>query len=230
MSRSGRLFLLMDALRGNRRPVTAAVLAERLGVSERTIYRDIRTLSELGAPVEGEAGIGFMLRAGTFLPPLMFNADELEALVLGARWVRRQGDAGLAEAASNALAKIATATPTDLRDSMADTSLWVAAGRDPGDSSTFVQPAREAIRHEHKLRIAYRDESGAESARVVWPFALAFFEGKRVLAAWCELRAALRHFRIDRIASADPTGERYPRRRRELLDAWRIEYNIPEDS
>ncbi len=151
MSRTGRLFLLMDALRARRRPVTAAVLAGELGVSERTIYRDIQTLAGLGAPVEGEAGVGYMLRAGFFLPPLMFGADELEALVLGARWVRRQGDAGLAAAASNALAKIATATPKDLRDTMADTSLWVPMGPVDAAHDAQVGPARAAIREERKL-------------------------------------------------------------------------------
>ena len=230
MSRTGRLFLLMDALRGNRRPVTAAVLAEKLGVSERTIYRDIQTLASLGAPIEGEAGVGFLLRAGMFLPPLMFNPDELEALVLGARWVRQQGDSGLAAAATNALAKIATATPRDLRDTMAETSLWVPPRPETAINEAFMVPAREAIRNEHKLRIAYRDEQGAPSDRVVWPFALAFFEGRRILAAHCELRSAFRHFRIDRIADAVPTGERYPAQRRELLARWRADICFYEDS
>ncbi|TFW31991.1 YafY family transcriptional regulator [Massilia horti] len=220
----------MDALRGNRRPVTAAALAERLGVSERTIYRDIQTLAQLGAPVEGEAGVGYLLRAGFFLPPLMFNADELEALVLGARWVRRQGDPALAGAAASALAKIATATPSDLRDHMADTSLWVPIGGTRGAVDPFVQPAREAIRRQHKLRICYRDEQGAASERVVWPFALAFFEGRRLLAAWCELREAMRHFRIDRIEQLLALQERYPRRRHELLQEWRQQVGIREDS
>src|SRR5437868_3261672 len=126
MSRTSRLFKLMDALRGHRRPVTAAQLAEDLTVSVRTVYRDIQTLIDLGAPVEGEAGLGYLLRAGFFLPPLMFGEDELEALVLGARWVARQSDTGLTQAASNALAKIAAASPKDLRDAMANTGLWVA--------------------------------------------------------------------------------------------------------
>jgi len=104
VSRTSRLFMLLDALRGHRRPVTATRLAEALSVSLRTIYRDIGTLVELGAPIDGEAGIGYVLRAGFFLPPLMFTEDELEALVLGARWVERQGDAGLARAAGTALA------------------------------------------------------------------------------------------------------------------------------
>jgi len=230
VSRTNRLFLLLDALRGNRRPVTAAALAEQLKVSERTIYRDIQTLAELGAPVEGEAGVGYMMRAGLFLPPLMFTADELEALVLGARWVKRQGDDGLAAAAASALAKIATATPNDLRDIMADTSLWVPLGQATAEDSAYVRPAREAIRHQHKLRIAYRDEHGADSERTVWPFALAFFDGKRLLAAWCELRGAIRHFRIDRIVRADVTDVRYPERRRDLILRWRREHDIAEDS
>ena len=233
MSRSGRLFLLMDAMRAKRVPVTAAQLAQQLGVSERTIYRDIQTLAELGAPLQGEAGIGYVLRRGVFLPPLMFDPDELEALVLGARWVRRQGDAGLAQAAGNALAKIAAASPRDLRDNMADTSLWVPLGR-PADGSEpadrFVQPVREAIRHEQKLTLGYQDERGMATRRTVWPFALAFFEGKRLLAAWCELRGDYRHFRIDRIASVDGNGERYPTRRHALLDTWRKVHDIDPES
>jgi predicted DNA-binding transcriptional regulator YafY len=230
MSRTGRLFQLMDALRGSRRPVTAAALAERLGVSERTIYRDIQSLAQLGAPVEGSAGVGYVLRTGFFLPPLMFDADELEALVLGARWVRRQGDPALAQAASNALAKIATATPKDLRDHMAETSLWVPVGHEEPAIDAYVQPAREAIRRQHKLHISYRDEDGNDSQRVVWPFALAFFQGRRMLAAWCELRGAIRHFRIDRIQQASAIEQRYPTARHVLLRQWRQENRIPEDS
>jgi predicted DNA-binding transcriptional regulator YafY len=231
MSRTGRLFQLMDALRGNRRPVTAAALAEKLGVSERTIYRDIQSLAQLGAPVEGSAGVGYLLRAGFFLPPLMFDADELEALVLGARWVKHQGDEALADAAKRALAKIATATPSDLRDHMAETSLWVPVG--PSGKKVvdpFLRPAREAIRRQYKLRIDYRDENGATSERTVWPFALAFFQDRRILAAWCELRAANRHFRVDRIAGVHATDERYPRPRHELLRAWRAEIGAMQDS
>ena len=219
----------MDALRGHRRAVTAANLAARLGVSERTIYRDIQTLSELGAPIEGEAGVGYMLKAGFFLPPLMFGADELEALVLGARWVRRQGDEALAQAATNALAKIANATPKDLRDEIADTSLWVPVGASGNENDAFVRPAREAIRHQHKLSIDYQTEAGQQSQRCVWPFALAFFEGRRVLAAWCELRDDFRHFRLDRIGAARSDGERYPVQRQLLIKRWRAHHGIPDD-
>lgn len=126
MSRTSRMFLLMDALRAHRRPVTAAHLANELAVSVRTIYRDVQTLIELGAPVDSEAGLGYVLRAGFFLPPLMFAEDEIEALILGARWVQQQGDDALAKAAAAALAKIATATPKDLRDKIAESKLPIA--------------------------------------------------------------------------------------------------------
>lgn len=227
MSRTNRLFLLMDALRGHRRPVTAASLAERMKVSERTIYRDIQTLVGLGAPIQGEAGVGFLLRSGMFLPPLMFDADELEALVLGARWVRQQGDAGLASAATNALAKIATASPADLRDRLAQTSLYVPPPCDPM-LDAFQTPLREAIRREHKLLLRYSDQHGQASERVVWPFALAFFEGRRVLAAWCELRAAIRHFRVDRVCGATELAQRYTTPRQDLLARWRREMGVDD--
>jgi predicted DNA-binding transcriptional regulator YafY len=236
MSRSSRLILLMDAMRARRVPVTALQLAQQLGVSERTVYRDIQTLAELGAPLQGEAGVGYLLRRGAFLPPLMFDADELEALVLGARWVRGQGDPGLARAADSALAKIAAAAPSDLRDRIAGTSLWVpptGAGLSDAQQqqeNRHVQAVREAIRHEHKLCLDYEDERGAATRRTVWPFALAYFEGRRLLAAWCELRGGNRHFRIDRIAAVVGEGQRYPTPRHALLAVWRRENGIESDS
>src|ERR1700742_3520241 len=116
MDKTERLFSIMDALRRRGRPVTAAALAEEQGVSVRTLYRDVQTLIGLGAPIDGEAGIGYILKPGFFLPPLMFSPDELEALVLGARWVEARPDAALGNAARTALGKIATASPEDLRD------------------------------------------------------------------------------------------------------------------
>ena len=150
MSRSSRLFTLLDTLRGYRRAVTAARLAEQLGVSERTIYRDLQMLAGMGAPISGEAGVGYVLKAGMFLPPLMFGPDEIEALVLGARWVRKQGDADLADAAQKVLDKIATHTPKDLRDHMAETSLWVPSTREV-KTDPFVGLARVAIRDPETL-------------------------------------------------------------------------------
>ena len=232
VSRTSRLFLLMDALRAHRRPVTAVRLSGDLSVSTRTIYRDIQTLIELGAPIDGEAGIGYVLRAGFFLPPLMFSEDELEALVLGARWVQQQGDASLARAAGLALSKIATASPKDLRDTVAEAGLWAPAFGAQGQTQTPLQPIREAIRREHKLKIAYVDEAGTSTERVIWPIALAFMEKARVLAAWCELREGFRHFRADRIGALTPLRLRYPTRRAALVKKWRVEMKIsvPEGS
>lgn len=228
MSRTSRLFKLMDALRGHRRPVTAARLADDLDVSVRTVYRDIQTLIDLGAPIGGEAGLGYLLRAGFFLPPLMFTEEELEALVLGARWVQGQGDSALALAAAGALAKIATASPRDLRDKIADTGLWAPRFPAPAELPAGLRTIREALRREHKLGITYVDEAGATTERVIWPIAVAFFEGKRLVAAWCELRNGFRHFRSDRITALVALGERYPTRRAVLIKSWRVEHKVPE--
>jgi predicted DNA-binding transcriptional regulator YafY len=148
--------------------VTAARLAGDLDVSVRTVYRDIQTLTDLGAPIGGEAGIGYLLQSGFFLPPLMFGEDELEALVLGARWVQGQGDPSLAQAAATALVKIGTASPKDLRDKIADTGLWAPQFRSASEQPTGLRTVREALRREHKLTITYVDKAGAATERVVW--------------------------------------------------------------
>jgi predicted DNA-binding transcriptional regulator YafY len=224
VGRTQRLLTLLDALRRHRRPVTAAALAAELRVSVRTIYRDVQTLIGLGAPVDGEAGLGYMLRGGFFLPPLMFDEDELEALVLGARLVARQGDKALAASAANALAKIAAAAPKNLRDTMADVGMW-ASGR--ARETPALKPLREAIRREHKVAIAYSDEKGIATRRTIWPIALAFFDGADVAVAWCELRGDFRHFRADRISDLSVAGEKYPRRRAALVKEWRAQKAIP---
>lgn len=223
MSRTHRLFDLIDSLRQYRLPVTAAHLAEEMGVSARTIYRDIQSLIGLGAPIDGEAGVGYLLRPGFFLPPMMFTAEELEALVLGARWVGKQGDATLADAATSLLAKIAAAAPSDLRDQMADTSLWAPKAAEDYAQSALLRDLRAAIRTETRLHIRYKDLSETSSERTVWPFALAYFQHSRILAAWCELRQGFRHFRTERIESLTLVEGRYPRRRATLIKAWRKE-------
>ena len=220
MDRTQRLFAVMDGLRRHRRPVTAAALASEQRVSVRTIYRDIQTLIGLGAPIDGEAGLGYLLRPGFFLPPLMFDEDELEALVLGARWVERQPDEALAKAARNALAKIATAAPDDLRDVMAQSGLWAHSWNQIAPAVSL--PAiRDAIRREHKLSIAYRDQTDTPTKRVIWPIGLAFYDSKHAIVAWCELRQDFRFFRADRIAELSSTGERYPKRRAALANAFK---------
>ena len=230
MSKTARLFKLMDALRGRRRAITAAQLADELAVSPRTVYRDVQTLIGLGAPIDGAAGVGFLLRAGFFLPPLMFGEEELEALVLGARWVKGQSDPSLARAADSALAKIATASPKDLREEIAEIGLWAPRFGKPAEQPASLHALREAIRREHKLKIRYISLAGAETERVIWPVALAFFEGVQLVATWCELRGDFRHFRADRIVSLEPTGASCPRSRRELTKQWQRQHAASDRS
>jgi predicted DNA-binding transcriptional regulator YafY len=221
LDKTERLFAIMDALRRHRRPVTAAALAEQQGVSVRTLYRDVQTLIGLGAPIDGEAGVGYMLKAGFFLPPLMFTAEELEALVLGGRWVEALPDAELSAAARNALGKIATASPEDLRDRMGNTALWpVRSSWDDVGSQPLLGVLRQAIRDERVLQIRYADEQGRTSERAVWPIALAYYEQKQIVAAWCTMRDDFRNFRIDRIVSADVAEGRFGRRRAVLAREW----------
>jgi predicted DNA-binding transcriptional regulator YafY len=226
MSRVERLLALLQALRRRRRPVSAAALAEELDASPRTIYRDVATLRARGAAIEGEAGIGYVLRPGDVLPPLMFGAAEIEALVLGCRWVMRRTDAPLAAAAHDALAKITAVLPAALREDAEFAGLLVGPGASPA-AQIDLAPIRAAIRTEHKLRLTYRDAGDAVTERVVWPIALAFFDHVRVVAAWCETREDFRHFRSDRIVAVADTGERYPTRRRALMAAWSAAEHIP---
>lgn len=228
MARSERLLELIQALRRHRQPVSGAALADDLGVSLRTIYRDIQTLIGQGATIDGEAGVGFVLRPGFVLPPLMFTDEELEALVLGSRFLAQRADKPLADAARNAIAKIAAVLPDDLRDSIDATGLLAGPGRKPPLDPIDVASLRTAIRTEHKLVIDYTDPKGKRTRRTVWPIALGFFDRVRVLAAWCELRQDFRHFRTDRIASLRETKQRYPRRRRALMKEWRAVEGIPD--
>ncbi|MFQ6183459.1 helix-turn-helix transcriptional regulator [Sinorhizobium meliloti] len=220
MSRSERLLDLMQVLRRYRQPVSGRRLAEETGVSLRTLYRDIASLQARGAHIEGEPGVGYVLRPGFMLPPMMLSEEEIEALVLGSRWVAKRGDPRLATAAADALAKIGSVLPADLKEKLEHSTLLVGP-RKPGDETIDLSLLRKAIRSEHKVELHYLDNDGRDSRRTVWPFALGFFEEVRVLAAWCELRQDFRHFRTDRIAEAAMLDNRYPRRRQALLKDWR---------
>ncbi len=226
MSRAQRLLDLIQILRSHRFPVSGARLAAELGVSLRTLYRDIGSLQEQGANIVGEPGLGYVLRPGFMLPPLMFSEDEIEALVLGSRWVADRGDERLGAAARGAVNKIAAVLPDDLRRTLEASALLVgSAAAEPMASVSAGEAGlpqiRRAIRAERKIEIAYRDLKGADSGRTIWPFALGYFDHVRVLAAWCELRQDFRSFRTDRIQALTVTDQRYPRRRQALLKEWR---------
>lgn len=157
----------------------------------------------------------------------MFAEEEIEALALGIRWVADRADGSLGAAAQNALAKIAAVLPPDLRDRMDASALLVGPGEPIVGDGVDLAIVRRAIRSERKLSMAYRDRDGAATERIVWPFALGFFDRLRVLVAWCELRGAIRHFRADRIVSVTALEARYPRRRQALLKEWREAEGIP---
>jgi predicted DNA-binding transcriptional regulator YafY len=225
MSRAARLLDLVQLLRQHRAPVSGQVLADALGISIRTFYRDIATLQAQGAEIMGEPGLGYVLRPGFMLPPLMFSADEIEALVLGSRWVSVRADDRLGAAAAAALSKIAAVLPPDLRDEVDAGSLLVAHAESHA-ATIDLSLVRKAIRTERKIAVSYRNAAGVESRRVVWPFAISFFDHSRVIAAWCELRQDYRHFRVDRISDLETLDARYPRRRAAMLKQWREKENI----
>jgi predicted DNA-binding transcriptional regulator YafY len=228
MSRATRLLGLLQALRLRRRPVTAETLAAELGVSVRTVYRDIATLVGEGAAIQGEAGLGYVMQPGLFLPPLGFDRDELDALALGLSWVQRRADPELARAADNALAKIHAMLPADGRDEIEGPGVLLGPSPEPPAATVPLERLRDAIRRQRKLAIAYRDGAGAASQRTVWPIALAYPEGVRLLLAWCETREGFRNFRVDRIVEAEVSEARYPRSRRALLKDWRAQMEASE--
>jgi len=222
MSKSNRLLDLMQMLRRHRRPVPGNVLAREAGVSLRTVYRDIAALQALGADVEGEPGIGYVLKPGFLLPPLMFSEEELHAIALGAQWVSRQTDDGLALAARNALSKIEAVLPSELRSALDDNAFHVSRAVRPSQSVDF-QMVRRAMREQRKLKITYLDPSGNQTKRIIWPIALGFFESRRIIAGWCELRKDFRSFRADRVVTAEIRAETYPGRRQALVKKWRTQ-------
>nr|WP_272212767.1 YafY family protein [Marinicella sp. W31]MDC2878684.1 YafY family protein [Marinicella sp. W31] len=219
-SRSERLLALLQALRSRRYPVSGGELACELGISLRTLYRDIASLRAQGAAIEGEAGVGYVLKPGFLLPPMMFSQEEIEALVLGSRWVEKVSDPKLSSAASQALTKIAAVLPQGLSETIDETALIVGP-RAVSEETADIAALRSAIREQQVLRIDYRDERDQVTARVIWPIGLAYFERVRIVVAWCEMRKDFRHFRTDRIATMNETARRYPRRRAVLLAEWR---------
>ena len=213
MTKSSRFFEIIQMLRGAKRPLLARDMAEQLEVSVRTIYRDIATLQAMQTPIYGEAGIGYEMRRGYDLPPLNFDLDEAEALSVGLSLVARTGDIGLWKAAERAARKLVEAAPGTRQ---LVTSSW---GVDTPVNVDFAL-LRKAIRDESKLAIEYQDESGNASTRVVWPLVIIYYVDAAMLVAWCELRAAIRHFRVDRFCSCTLHTEHFAGRGAQLISEW----------
>ncbi|KKJ75837.1 DNA-binding protein [Kiloniella litopenaei] len=221
MSRAERLLSLIEEFRRHRRPVSGNDLAQALDISIRTLYRDIASLRALGAGIEGEPGVGYVLRPGFLLPPVMFTAEEVDALVLGSLWVADKAEAPMAEAARKAMARLTAVMPIELVDRV-EAQYAVVGQSEPSHQETIdMTVVRKAIQNERKLLVHYRDGAGKSSERVIWPFFLIYFNGGRLISAWCELREDIRHFRTDRIETLSEISARYPRRRHDLIKLWR---------
>lgn len=220
MRRADRLFQIVQYLRGGRL-LTARKLAERLEVSERTIYRDIADLIGSGVPIEGEAGVGYLMRAGYDLPPLMFTRDEIVALVAGARLVRAWGGTAMARAAEEALVKIGAVLPEAARARAGAVPIHAFAMPGMDDATRGRLDALErAAEDRTRLRIAYTDEAGAATDRAVRPLGLWFWGKVWTLVAWCELRDDFRMFRVDRIGHLSPEGRFREERGKTLRDFY----------
>lgn len=233
MTRSHRLFDLMQSLRRHRGTVSGAVLAHETGVSLRTVRRDISTLQGMGADITGEAGVGYLLKPGFTLPPLSFTEEEILALVAGAQWVSRHTDDSMARAVQDALAKIDAVLAPDMRRKLDDDGLFISQLQEPGNQAgADLGRLRRAVREQRKVCIAYCEELAGEAVLptaqyTIWPVMLGFVASRWSVAAWCELRGVFRIFHIDRIASLAFLDERYPGHRRQLIKQWRAQPDHP---
>lgn len=209
MRRADRLFQIVQFLR-SRRVTTARWLAERLEVSERTIYRDVSDLLASGVPIDGEAGIGYAIRKDFDLPPLMFDREELSALVLGARIIESWADPALATAARSVLSKIETVLPHDRKDDIDAAKLFSPMVRIQPEVAATMALLRNSIDQRQKVELRYRRADGESSLRTAWPLGLFFWGQVWTLGAWCELREDFRSFRLDRMTSVRMSGQIYP--------------------
>jgi predicted DNA-binding transcriptional regulator YafY len=221
MRRADRLFQIIQILRRTTQPVTASALAEELEVSQRSVYRDIADLIGQRAPIEGVAGLGYVLDSDFDMPPLMLTPDEIEAAVLGAQWVAERGDPVLARAARDLIAKIATAVPERLRPFIAEPTIGAPPSSRLALDGLDISKTRLWIRSGRKIRIRYRNQETQESERTIWPVIIGYAETVRLLAAWCELRQAFRHFTTDRILAAEFLDESHGCRLRDLRARWK---------
>ncbi|WEI19090.1 YafY family protein [Acinetobacter proteolyticus] len=219
MSRSIRLLNLLQLLREYRYPVTAQVLAARLQISQRSVYRDIDTLRAQGVNIDAAAGLGFQLKQDFLLPPMTLNETEIEAIFLALNWLNDIPDLALKSASTSVLAKLNAVLPNHCQQQLEQTTLRSINVWLPVDE-TLVEQVRLAIRQQVKILVDYADEQQRVSSRTLWPFALGYFNDRIVLAAWCELRKGFRHFRIDRIRALSLSQELYPQFKQQLFQQW----------
>ncbi|QEE47041.1 YafY family transcriptional regulator [Rhizobium sp. WL3] len=220
MRKASRLFEIIQILRLAAHPITAQQMAERLEVSERSIYRDIAALQAMRVPIEGERGIGYILRPGFHLPPLMFTPEETEAIVLGMALTKRTADRELREASARVLDKIAAAVPGPLRDAIVSRSLYAWGRVAEAPEAIDFSMIRRAIRDEEKLEIDYVNEQRDETTRRIRPIAVIHYAEAEVVVGWCELRDGIRNFRVDRVRACRATGDHFRREGDGLRKLW----------
>lgn len=220
MTRTERLLKLLQILRNYRYPVSGQRLAERLGVSIRTLYRDIATLQAQGAEIEGEVGVGYILKPTFFLPPLMFTQIELQALLLGMQWTSQYGDAPLSKGATGTLNKIFDVLPANIKKGINTFSLRVGPPVSESLAKEDLSVLRDAIANQKKLYIVYKSKDEKVSQRIVWPFTIGYFTDGRILVAWCEKQKDYRHFKTDGIISLEVLDEHYTYPRDRLFREW----------
>jgi predicted DNA-binding transcriptional regulator YafY len=220
MRRADRLFDIIQILRTASHPVTAAALAEKLEVTVRTIYRDIAALQGSRVPIEGAPGLGYVMRRGFDLPPLMFTTEEIDAIAVGVRLLRRLRDRKLQEAAESVLGKLSAVVPEPLQSQLVAAPLYVSDGSAPAVTGVDLSQVRGAIRESRKLAVTYVDEEGRRTRRTIWPIAMAYYVDVTLVGAWCELRNDFRHFRVDRILASDVLDERFSADSGRLTAEW----------
>ncbi|NRP18169.1 hypothetical protein LPJGGPFB_01399 [Ensifer adhaerens] len=220
MRKASRLFEIIQILRLARKPVTAAEMAATLEVTPRSIYRDIAALQAMRVPIEGGRGIGYILRPGFDLPPLMFSIEETEAIVLALALLARTGDEELKAAAGRVNQKITGAVPEPLRLAFRNQALHAWGTVAPSPAGIDLALVRRAIRDERKLGVDYRDELGRATERTIRPIALIYYSETANIVAWCELRQAIRNFRADRVEHCEATDDFFPGEGERLRDLW----------
>lgn len=220
MRRGDRLFEIIQLLRSTSKPITAAGIAEALEVTPRTVYRDMAALQARRVPIEGAPGVGYVLRRGFDLPPLMFTMEEVGAIAVGARLIRRTGDTGLQQAAESVLSKVTVILPEALRDHLSAPPIFVSDFGGRASPNVDFSKIRDAIREARKVRICYSDGQGHQSQRTIRPVAIAYYVQATIVAAWCELRADYRHFRTDRIIATEVLDEMFSSDQGRLLQGW----------
>ncbi len=225
MRRGDRLFEIIEILRQAKIPISAQSIGAKLGVTKRTVYRDIAALITQGVPINGEAGVGYILEPGYHMPPLMLTPEEIEAVTLGVLWVQSRGEPELALAAERLITKLETVAPDKYRTSFLAPVVSVAAVVPPVEVLGAAS-IRLAIRRRKKIALSYSDSAGQTTDRVIWPILLGYRETSRIIAAWCELRQGFRYFRTERIIAAEILDTPIPRR----MDLLRAEQRSATDA